>query len=123
MAYACTTDVGLYQDVISDYLVSESMLRVLSAILEHAVTYMVIASRKVEGSIPDEITRIFILPILSSSNMALRSTQPLIEMSTRNLFEGKWRQAPNLTADRLCLENVGTSTSHNHMGLHRRLHR
>jgi hypothetical protein len=51
--------------------------------------------------------------------MALGSTQPLIEMSTRNLPGGKGRlahRADNLTA--ICLENVGASTSHNPTGLH-----
>jgi hypothetical protein len=54
--------------------------------------------------------------------MALGSTQPLTEMSTRNLPEGKGRparQANNLTAMWAdCPENVGASTSHNPMGLH-----
>jgi hypothetical protein len=53
-------------------------------------------SRKVEGLIPDEITGFFNLPNPSSRTMALGSTQPLIEMSTRNLPGGKWRPAPNL---------------------------
>jgi hypothetical protein len=55
--------------------------------------------------------------------MALGSTQPLTEMSTRNLPGGKGRPAreadnltPNLWGD--FLENVGASTSHNPMGLH-----
>jgi hypothetical protein len=44
--------------------------------------------------------------------MALGSTQPLTEMSSRNLPGGKGRPvlgADNLTA--ICLENVGASTS------------
>jgi hypothetical protein len=52
--------------------------------------------------------------------MALGSTQPLTEMSTRNLHGDKGqpaRKADNLTA--ICeLENVEASTSHNPMGLH-----
>jgi hypothetical protein len=51
--------------------------------------------------------------------MALGSTQPLIEMSTRNLPGVKLRlerKADNLTA--ICVENMGASTSHNPMGLH-----
>jgi hypothetical protein len=54
--------------------------------------------------------------------MALGSTKPLTEMSTRNLPGAKGRPArnadptANLWAD--CLENVGASTSHNPMGLH-----
>jgi hypothetical protein len=55
--------------------------------------------------------------------MALRSTQPLTEMSTRNLPGGKGmlvRKADNLTAicEPIVLETVGASTSHNTMGLH-----
>jgi hypothetical protein len=52
--------------------------------------------------------------------MAQGSTQPLTEMSTRNLPRGKGR--PARKADAICepivLENVGTSTSNNLMGLH-----
>jgi hypothetical protein len=54
--------------------------------------------------------------------MALESTQPLTEMSTRNLPGGKGR--PVHKADKLtvvyanCLKNVGASVSHNPMGLH-----
>jgi hypothetical protein len=55
--------------------------------------------------------------------MALGSTQPLTEMSTRKLPAGKGWPAPeadNLTAvSRLStLDNVGVSTFHNPMGLH-----
>jgi hypothetical protein len=55
--------------------------------------------------------------------MALGSTQPLTEMSTRIFLGGKGRPARgagNLTAicEPICLENVGASTSHNPMGLH-----
>jgi hypothetical protein len=46
--------------------------------------------------------------------MALGSTQPLTEMSTRNIPGGKGR--PARKAD--CLENVGASTSHNPTDLH-----
>jgi hypothetical protein len=51
--------------------------------------------------------------------MALGSTQPLTEMSTRNLPGSKGqsaRKAGNLTAD--CVENVGASSYHNLMGFH-----
>jgi hypothetical protein len=41
-------------------------------------------SRKVVGSIPDEVIEFFNRPNPSSRTMALRSTQPLTEMSTRN---------------------------------------
>jgi hypothetical protein len=55
--------------------------------------------------------------------MALGSTQPLTEMSTRNIPGSKGRparEADNLLRDLCadCLENVGASTSHNPMGLH-----
>jgi hypothetical protein len=53
--------------------------------------------------------------------MALGSTQPLTEMSTRNLPGGKGRPASK--ADKLhrhlwadCLENVGASMSHKPVG-------
>jgi hypothetical protein len=51
--------------------------------------------------IPNEITEYFNLPNPSSRPMALGSTQPLTEMSTRNLPGGKRRpvrKADNLTA-------------------------
>jgi hypothetical protein len=57
-------------------------------------------SRKVAGSNPDEVD-FFNLPNPSSDTMALGSTQPLTEMSTRNLPGGKRRPArksDNLTA-------------------------
>jgi hypothetical protein len=40
-------------------------------------------------SIPDEVIGFFNLPNPSSRTMALKSTQPLIEMSIRNLPVGK----------------------------------
>jgi hypothetical protein len=58
-------------------------------------------SRKVAGSIPDEVTEFLNLPNPSSRTTALGSTQPLTEMSTRNLPGGKGRPArgaDNLTA-------------------------
>jgi hypothetical protein len=59
------------------------------------------ASRKVAGSIPNEVIEFFKLPNPSSRTMALVSTQPLTEMGTRNIPVGKWllaRKADNLTA-------------------------
>jgi hypothetical protein len=53
------------------------------------------------GSIPDEVIGFFNRPNPSSRTMALWSTQPLTEMSTRNLPGGKGRparKADNLTA-------------------------
>jgi hypothetical protein len=51
--------------------------------------------------------------------MALESTQPLTEMSTRNIPWGKGqpaRKADTLTV--ICVENVTASTSPIPMGLH-----
>jgi hypothetical protein len=56
--------------------------------------------------VPDEVD-FFILPNPSSRTMSLRSTQPLTEMSTRNLPGGKKRparRADNLAA--ICEPNV-----------------
>jgi hypothetical protein len=55
--------------------------------------------------------------------MALESTQPVRDISTRNLPGSEWPpvlKADNLTAicDADCLENVCASTSRNPMGLH-----
>jgi hypothetical protein len=58
-------------------------------------------SRKISGLIPDEVIGYFNWPNPSSRTMALGSTQPLTEMSTRNLYRGKGRPARepnNLTA-------------------------
>jgi hypothetical protein len=71
--------------------------------------------------VPDEVD-FFNLPNSFSRTMALGSTQPLTEMSTRNLPGGKKRparRAGNLAA--ICepmSENVGGSTSRNPKGLH-----
>jgi hypothetical protein len=56
--------------------------------------------RNAADSIPDEVTGFFNSPNPTSRTMALGSTQPLTEMSTRNLSEGKGRpacKADNLT--------------------------
>jgi hypothetical protein len=55
--------------------------------------------------------------------MALGSTQPLTEMSTRNIPGGEGRsarKADNLTAicEPIVYKYVGASTSHSPMGLH-----
>jgi hypothetical protein len=57
-------------------------------------------SRKVTGSIPDEVIGFFNCLNPSSCTMVLGSTQPLTEMSTRNLPGGKgWpeRKTDNFT--------------------------
>jgi hypothetical protein len=96
------------------------------------------SSRKVAGSNSDELITFFSIYYSSSRTMALGSTQPLTEMSTRNLLGGsKGRPArkANLTAiyEPIVLENVGASTltdclenvsaliSHNPVGLNGRL--
>jgi hypothetical protein len=58
-----------------------------------------IISRKVVGSIPDEVSGLFNWPNPSSRTMVLGSTQPLTEMSTRNLPGDKGR--PARKADKL----------------------
>jgi hypothetical protein len=45
-------------------------------------------SRKVAGSIPDEVIGFFNSPNLSSRAMDLGLTQPLTEMSTKKIPEG-----------------------------------
>jgi hypothetical protein len=57
-------------------------------------------SRKVAGSNPDEVD-FFSLSNPSNRTMALRWTQPVTEMSTRNILGGKRQlahRADNLTA-------------------------
>jgi hypothetical protein len=59
----------------------------------------------------------------ATERMALESTEPLIEMSTRNLpgVQGGRRLRLTTSAQyvsRLCTENVEASTSYNPMGLH-----
>jgi hypothetical protein len=80
-------------------------------------------SWKAAGSSPDEVIGFFNSPNPSRGTMALGSTQPPTEMSTRNLPGGKRR--PEHEADLTviceptdCLQNVAASTSHNPMGLH-----
>jgi hypothetical protein len=58
-------------------------------------------SLKVAGSIPDVVLRFFKRHDPSSRTMALGSTQPLTEMSTKNLPEARGRPArktDNITA-------------------------
>jgi hypothetical protein len=50
--------------------------------------------------------------------MALGSTQPLTEMSTRNLPGGKGRPARKAELTAICEPIVGASTSHNPMGIY-----
>jgi hypothetical protein len=79
------------------------------------------------GSSPNKVD-VFNLPNPSSRTMALGSTQPLTEMSTRNLpggVKGGWRiRLATLppSVSRLSGQNVGALTSHNPMGLNDLLH-
>jgi hypothetical protein len=61
-----------------------------------------VTSKKVAGSNPDEVIGfLFNLPNPSSRTMNLWSTQPVTEMSTRNISGGKGRparKADDLTA-------------------------
>jgi hypothetical protein len=80
------------------------------------------ASQKVAGSIPNKVNDFFNLPNPSSRTTALGLTQLLTEMSTGRYFcevkRGRRVRQPNrhLWAD--CLENDGSSTYHNSIGLH-----
>jgi hypothetical protein len=49
------------------------------------------------GSIPDEVIRIFNSPNFSIRTMALGSTKPITEMSTKKLPVDKGRKTDNLT--------------------------
>jgi hypothetical protein len=83
-------------------------------------------SRKAAGSRSDEVDFFSNLPNPSSRTMVPRSTQPLTEMSTRNLKNETWGvkygRCVGLTTlppsvSRLS-KNVGASTSRNPRGLH-----
>jgi len=86
--------------------------------LRHYVT-----NRKFAGSIPEGVIRIFHWRNPSGSTKALGLTQPLTEMSTRNVCWGKRRpvrRADNLTIFMCRLSwNLGASTSWNSQGLSR----
>jgi hypothetical protein len=59
-------------------------------------------SRKFEGSIPDGVIRFFNWPNPSSRTVTMGSTQPLTEMSTRDLLGGKGRQARKADLTAIC---------------------
>jgi len=86
--------------------------------LRHCAT-----SRKVAGSIPDGVIGFFHWHNPSGRTMALGLTQPLTEMSTRNISWGyrrPVRRADNLTTFMSRLSwNLGASTSWNPKGLPR----
>jgi hypothetical protein len=79
-----------------------ALLRLITLLLilrRHASRYA--TSQKVAGSVPDEVTGFCTWPNPSSRTMAPGSTQPLTEMSTRDLPGGKGRparKADDLTA-------------------------
>jgi hypothetical protein len=81
------------------------------------------ASRKVAGSISDEVIGFFNFINPSCRTMALGSTQLLTEMSTGNQPGVKggrrlWLTTSPPIVSRLSRENVGASTAHNPVGLH-----
>jgi hypothetical protein len=55
---------------------------------QNEATFRFAASRRVAGSSPSDVDFVFNLPNPSSRTMTLGSTQPLREMSTRNLPGG-----------------------------------
>jgi len=86
--------------------------------LRHCAT-----NRKVAGSIPDGVIGIFHWHNPSGRTMTLGLTQPLTEVSTRNISWGKRRpvrRADNITTFMCRLSwNLGASTSWNPQGLSR----
>jgi hypothetical protein len=60
----------------------------------------------------------FNLPNPSSRTMTLGSTQPLTDMSTRNIPGGEERPEPKADNFTAICEPMGALTSHNPMGLH-----
>ena len=77
-------------------------------------------SRKVAGSIPDGVIEIFHWRNLSIRTMALGLTQPLTEMSTRNISWGKGGRCVGLTtlppSCAVVVWSLGTLTSWNPLG-------
>jgi hypothetical protein len=85
-----------YLDIDADSLWSYIFHWPLCSWLSHYATI-----RKITGLSPDEVDFFFSLPNPSSCSMALELSQPLTEMSTRNLARGKGQlasKAGNLTA-------------------------
>jgi len=77
---------------------------------------------KAAVSIPDDVTGIFHWHNPSGRTMALGSTQPLTEMSTRSFTGGKGGQCVRLTTYHHPVplsRNLGTLTSWNPLGLSR----
>ena len=61
-------------------------------------------SRKVAGSIPDGVIGMFHLHNPSGRTMVLGSTQPLTQMSTRNISWGKGGRCVRLTLPPSCAD-------------------
>jgi hypothetical protein len=71
------------------------------------------------GTIPEEVIWFINCPNPTSRTVILESTQPLTEMSTRNLPGGKdegWQPHRHLWTN--CVENMEALTFHNPMDLH-----
>ena len=77
-------------------------------------------SRTIPGSIPGGVTEFFSDIFPSDRTMALGSTQPLVKMSTRDIFEGKGGRCVRLTTSPLscgeCQESLGALISWNPLG-------
>jgi hypothetical protein len=89
--------------IISNYIHSHfcQVQKSFGATLKRSWLRYYATSRKVAGSIPDEVLEFINWPNSSSRTMALRPTQPLRETSARNVPRRKgWpaRKADNLTA-------------------------
>ena len=72
-----------------DYCRSKCLRSPIQSLRGHAVAQLLrhcSTSRKVAGSIPDDVISIFHLHKPSGRTMALELTQPLTEMSTRYIF-------------------------------------
>jgi hypothetical protein len=64
-------------------------------------------SRKITGSIPDEIIGFFYEPNPSKLTMALGLTEPLIEISIRNTSESKEQPARNVNNLTVICDAIG----------------
>jgi hypothetical protein len=93
---ACGTLMGAYEHAVLVHTYFGSEVCVQSN-KSHWGT-MLQAGRKVTGSYPDEVIGFFNWPKPSNRTMALGSTHPLTEMSTRNLAGGKGWQHVRLTS-------------------------
>jgi len=72
-----------------------AVFNVCTSLLHH--TYHCSTSRKVAGSTPDGVIGIFHWHNPSGRTLALGSTQPPIQMSTRNIFGGKEGRCVGMT--------------------------